>query len=227
MRYFVGILAGVAVVVLGSVLMDESARVDGALVEPEVFEPLVDAAREREPSVFDTHDYGPVPSLESLDRVVAVAVEGAAARDELERARRGRTGTPESTYDARAQPWEGLPPARVAESSDDCVGYCFDAIVESVDGDDSRVARVVVFGEGGAPSRAVVERTRMSDTSRSATYYGDAVHFTCFEKADAAPVPRFEGCAQMARERRGLGASRGGKSRQDSDLKVFDLADPL
>jgi len=33
----------------------------------------------------------------------------------------------------------------------------------AVDGDDPRVARVVVFGDGGAPTRAVVERTRMSD----------------------------------------------------------------
>ena len=200
MRYFVGISAGVVVVVLGAVLMDESARVDGAPVEPEVIESLVDAARERKPSVLDAYDYGPAPSLESLDRVVALVLERAADRDELERAQGGRTDTSEPAYDARALPWESLPPARVAESSDDCVGYCFDAIVESVDGDDSRVARVVVFGEGGAPTRAVVERTSMTDESRSATYYGSAVRFLCFEKANSAAVPRFEGCAQVARE---------------------------
>lgn len=216
MRYFVGSLAGVVVVMVV------------ALVAPSLDMPNPVSPSAPEETV-DREDW---VLGDQFGDIVAVETESLEARGEKQANKLvGRSDRPvepsEPTYDARAQPWDALPPARVAESSDNCVGYCFDAVVASVDRDDARMARVVVFGEDGAPTRAVVERTSMTDQSRSAAYYGTAVRFTCFERANTAPVPRFKGCAQVAKETRDLGASKDGRSRKESDSNVFDLADPL
>lgn len=50
------------VIVLESVLMDESARFDGAQAERELIESLAGEAELREQSVLDTYDYGPFPA---------------------------------------------------------------------------------------------------------------------------------------------------------------------
>ena len=176
-------------------------------------------SREEAPDLRRLDDY--IDDVLTM-RAAARRAQDEQRRDELERVGDTPSEATEPTYDARAQPWKGLQPARIAESHDDCVGYCFDGIVESVDRDDARVARVVVFGEGGSLGRAVVERTRVTKDSRSATYYGESVHFTCFDKVDTVAVPRFEGCAQVAKERRELGASR-----PAYDLSGLDLTDPL
>jgi hypothetical protein len=97
------------------------------------------------------------------------------------------------TYNPRAQSWGELPPAAITRSSDHCVGYCFDAIIESVSKKDRRVARVVVIEEGHGPTRAIVHRTRIH--SSSAAYEGKPVRFTCFDASYAGTVPRFEDCA--------------------------------
>jgi hypothetical protein len=82
------------------------------------------------------------------------------------------------TYEPDGRSWEQLQPAVVEQSSDGCVGFCFNAIVDSESEENERVARVVVVGEDGALTRGIVDRRRVV--------------------ADGAAAPRFESCVQMA-----------------------------
>jgi hypothetical protein len=59
------------VVELVSSLMDESARFNGVQVERDVIESLVREAGFREPSVFETYDYGYAPPLWKMPSLVA------------------------------------------------------------------------------------------------------------------------------------------------------------
>lgn len=129
-------------------------------------------------------------------------------------------------YDARTQSWRTLPPARIPQSSDNCVGYCFDAIIHSVSDADRRVARVVVFGTDGRPMRAFVQRTRPYVTPSSPLEERRSVRFACFERAEEHPVPRFEGCKHFA-----TGITRTERPRSAGEQTFepggFDMIDPL
>jgi hypothetical protein len=102
------------------------------------------------------------------------------------------------SYEAQDRSWEELPPASVDQSSDGCVGYCFNAVIESESDDDSR-ARVVLPGDNGALTRGVVDRTRVLRSSVTAVQEGEPVRFACFDRiAGPGGAPLFDDCVQMA-----------------------------
>ena len=102
------------------------------------------------------------------------------------------------TYEPDGRSWDQLAPAVVVQSSDGCVGFCFNAIVDSESEENERVARVVVLGEDGALTRGFVDRRRVSRSGAMAAEDGEPVRFACFDSfADGAPAPRFEDCVQM------------------------------
>jgi hypothetical protein len=103
------------------------------------------------------------------------------------------------TYEPGGRSWDQLQPAVVVQSSDGCVGYCFNAIVDSESEENERVARVVVLGEDGALTRGIVDRRRVVGGAAMAAEDGEPVRFACFDSfADGAAAPRFESCVQMA-----------------------------
>jgi len=108
-----------------------------------------------------------------------------------------------ATYDPKIHRWDRLPPAVTPRSSNDCVGYCFNAIIASVSKENRRVARVVVFEEDGTPARAIVHRTRISNGSRMAAREGKRLRFACFDRFETpGGSPRFEECVQAETARR-------------------------
>jgi hypothetical protein len=115
-----------------------------------------------------------------------------------------------TTYDPKIHRWDRLPPAVTPRSSDDCVGYCFNAIIASVSKKNRRVARVVVFEEDGTPARAIVHRTRIENGSRTAAREGKPLRVACFDRFEApGKSPRFEGCVQTETARRRRPKTRG------------------
>jgi len=104
----------------------------------------------------------------------------------------------EPTYEPDGRAWAQLPPAAVALSSDGCVGYCFNAVIESESEENGRMARVVVLDQGGAQTRGIVDRSRVLTNAALAARAGEAVRFACFERFDeGGPAPRFDDCVQM------------------------------
>ena len=102
------------------------------------------------------------------------------------------------TYEPDGRSWDQLAPAFVEQSSDGCVGYCFNAIVDSKSEENERVARVVVVGEDGALTRGLVDRRRVVGDAAMAAEDGEPVRFACFDSFDDAGTgPRFEDCIQM------------------------------
>ena len=124
--------------------------------------------------------------------------------------------------DPRTRDWNELPPARVMKSSDDCIGYCFEASIHSVSDADRHLARVVIAGNGGEPARALVHRRRpygaFPDTS--------PVRFTCFDKSYVEGVPRLYDCNQMAAVSRQSVKPRTRSNRRTPGLNEFDMLDP-
>lgn len=85
---------------------------------------------------------------------------------------------------------------------DGCVGFCFNAIVESVDEDDPHLARVSIVSETrNERTPAIVERSRIQGEARGAERDGLPVRFACFDRLDGENPPRFESCVQMLAER--------------------------
>jgi hypothetical protein len=102
------------------------------------------------------------------------------------------------TYEPDGRSWEQLAPAFVEQSSDGCVGYCFNAIMDSKSEEHERVARVVILEEDGALTRGTVDLSRVSEGARIAAQEGEPVRFACFDSFDDAGTgPRFEDCVQM------------------------------
>ena len=85
----------------------------------------------------------------------------------------------------------------VAEPASGCVGFCFNAIVESVDEESWRVARVVMIGKKGKRTPAIVERTSIRSSSRGPAAEGKPVRFACFDRVRGEEGLRFESCSQM------------------------------
>lgn len=107
------------------------------------------------------------------------------------------------TYDPDNLRWDQLPAASPVMSSDGCVGYCFNAIIESEVDEDGHAARVVIRGEDGALTRGLVERSQVADDARMAGREGAPVRFACFDRVDDPDgVPRFEDCVQMLGSKR-------------------------
>jgi hypothetical protein len=108
------------------------------------------------------------------------------------------TGCPEPTYELDNRGWEQLPAAVIEQSSADCVGFCFNAIVESESDENSRIARVMVLGEDGTRTRGVVDRTQVLTNSLAAVQGGEPVRFACFDSfAGPGGAPQFDDCVQM------------------------------
>ena len=108
----------------------------------------------------------------------------------------------EPTFEPDGRAWAQFPPAAVVQSSDGCVGYCFNAVVESETDQNSGIAHVMVVGEDGALTRGVVDRSRVSSDSLMPVLDGEPVRFACFESfADAGGAPLFDDCVQMAASR--------------------------
>ncbi len=85
---------------------------------------------------------------------------------------------------------------------DGCVGFCFNAIVESVDEDEPHIARVSIISETrNERTPAIVERSRIQGEARGAQRDGLPVRFACFDRLDGENPPRFESCVQMLAER--------------------------
>lgn len=99
------------------------------------------------------------------------------------------------TYEPGGRTWAQLPPAVVAQSSDGCVGYCFNAVIESKITETERSARVVVLDKDGAPTRGIVD---VSVNSLDLRQDGTTLRFACFDRFDDGEVaPRFDDCVQM------------------------------
>lgn len=85
---------------------------------------------------------------------------------------------------------------------DGCVGFCFNAIVESVDENDPHIAKVSIISETrNQRTPAIVERSRIQGEARVAQRDGLPVRFACFDRRDGKHPPRFESCVQMIAER--------------------------
>ena len=86
----------------------------------------------------------------------------------------------------------------LVEPTSSCVGFCFNAVIESVDEENWRIANVGRGEEMGKRTRAVVERTRVLSSSRDPAAEGKPVRFACFDRIDGESELRFESCSQMA-----------------------------
>jgi hypothetical protein len=104
----------------------------------------------------------------------------------------------EPTYSPSSRNWKRLWPAKVAASSDRCVGYCFRAFVDSVTQEAPRVARVAIIEEDRTLGKATLRRSSRSEGSDRAIDEGRPLTFACFEKSFGfGAVPHFDGCVQM------------------------------
>jgi len=92
----------------------------------------------------------------------------------------------------------GKDPFPPPEPASNCVGFCFDATIDSVDEDNWRLARVRMIGKKGKKTPALVERTRILSSSRGPATEGKPVRFACFDRFRGEDGLRFEGCSQMA-----------------------------
>lgn len=102
------------------------------------------------------------------------------------------------TYAPDGRSWEELPAAALEQSSDNCVGFCFNAVVESESEENSRIARVRVVGEDGALTRGVVDRSRVLTNSHVAVQDGEPVRFACYDRVEGPRgATRFDDCVQM------------------------------
>lgn len=102
------------------------------------------------------------------------------------------------TYDSDGLDWEQLPAATPVMSSDGCVGYCFNAVIEAEVDEDGHAARVIILGEHGALTRGIVDRSVVAEDARVIGQEGAPVRFACFDSVDDPDgVPRFQDCVQM------------------------------
>ena len=92
----------------------------------------------------------------------------------------------------------GKDPFGPHETASACVGFCFNAIIESVDEENRRLARVVMIGKQGRRTPAIVERTSILSSSHIPAAYGEPVRFACFDRFVDEDGLRFESCSQMA-----------------------------
>jgi hypothetical protein len=88
-----------------------------------------------------------------------------------------------------------FPPHELASN---CVGFCFNATIDSVDEENWRLARVVMIGKKGKRTPALVERTSIRSSSRGPAAEGKPVRFACFDRFLEEDGLRFESCSQMA-----------------------------
>lgn len=87
------------------------------------------------------------------------------------------------------------------ETASNCVGFCFNAVVQSVDEQNWRIANVVMIGKNGKTTPATVERTRIVSSSRDPAAGGLPVRFACFDWVGRRDSARFESCTQMPAEK--------------------------
>ena len=107
----------------------------------------------------------------------------------------------ERTHNPSWKNWTRLPPAKVAASTDNCVGYCFRGFVDSLTRENPRVARVAVIGEQGTFGKATLRRTIKAEESDRAIDERRPLTFKCFEKSvGKGAVPHFDDCVQMESE---------------------------
>jgi hypothetical protein len=71
-----------------------------------------------------------------------------------------------------------------------CPPFSFNAIIESIDKNNPRVARVTILEENNARTKAIVDRVRIRDWKN----VGERVHFHCWGKSDASQIIRYEYC---------------------------------
>jgi hypothetical protein len=154
----------------------------------------------------------PCPPERKEEHEELSAFEAATRELKAEQGRKTRTAPSPESERANANPWGSLPPARISQSSDGCIGYCFDAVLGAVDQTDSRVARVVIFDQKGRPTRALVERTRVRE-------WGPEVRYTCFDQVMDGRVPRFIDCKQTGRSESAPTASRAADHDSDAGLR--------
>ena len=133
------------------------------------------------------------------------------------------------SYETDGRSWEERPPAAVELSSDNCVGYCFNAIVETESDEDSDVARVTLVGDDGALTRGVVDRTRVQRNSLTAALDRQPVRFACFgNRAGPEGTPLFDDCVQMPTDEPALVACNDATAATSDDAKrprtsAFDM----
>jgi hypothetical protein len=94
----------------------------------------------------------------------------------------------------------GEDPFPQPEPASNCVGFCFNATIDSVNEDNWRLARVVMVGKKGERTPAVVERTSILSSSRRPAAEGKPVRFACYDRFRGEDGLRFESCSQMAVE---------------------------
>ena len=100
------------------------------------------------------------------------------------------------TYEPDGRRWDELPPANVEQSSDDCIGFCFNAVVDGEERDG--IARVVILEDAAVLTRGIVQRTKIWGNSDLDAAGGVPLRFACFTSIDdGGRAPRFEQCAQM------------------------------
>ena len=92
----------------------------------------------------------------------------------------------------------GKDPFGPHETASSCVGFCFNAFVESVDEEDRRLARVLMIGKTGEITPAIVERTTIFPSSERPEAEGKPMRFACFDRFVEEDGLRFESCSQMA-----------------------------
>jgi len=92
----------------------------------------------------------------------------------------------------------GEDPFPPPEPASNCVGFCFNATIDSVDEENWRLARVVMIGKKGKRTPARVERTSILSSSRMPAAEGKPVRFACLDRFREKDGLRFESCSQMA-----------------------------
>lgn len=117
------------------------------------------------------------------------------------RSSKPRKDCAERTYHPNSRSWKRLPAANVVATSDDCVGYCFEAFVDSVTAKKPRLVRVAIIEENGSLGRATLRRSSRSEGSYRGIDEGLPLRFACAEKSAVnGAVPHFDDCAQMFAE---------------------------
>jgi len=92
----------------------------------------------------------------------------------------------------------GEDPFPPPEPASNCVGFCFNATIDSVNEENRRLARVVMIGKKGKRTPALVERTSIRSSSRGPAAEGKPVRFACYDRFRGEDGLRFESCSQMA-----------------------------
>jgi hypothetical protein len=111
----------------------------------------------------------------------------------------GTTGVDSGALGAQGEQLAaGEDPFPPPEPAPNCVGFCFNATIDSVNEENRRLARVVMIGKKGKRTPALVERTSILSSSRGPAAEGEPVRFACYDRFRGEDGLRFESCSQMA-----------------------------